>query len=829
MFLNTKTIFNFKYIFCLFLIITPLFTILFAQSHPIQVGTAKIDITPKEAIRLTGYADRLTESEGVAQKIWARAIAFGSDEQEPTLLITVDLLGVAAYWGEQLADSLAKKTVITRKQIALSATHTHCAPATGGVASLIFADIPPEEMGRVADYTAEVLDKLEEVALMALKNRQAAYVSWSKGKVDFATNRRVEKEGKFDFGANYEGAVDHDLPLMRITDVAGNILALVVNYACHCTTLKGDFNQLHGDWAGVAREKMEANHPNAMGMITIGCGADADPQPRGKMEHVVQHGNAIAKEVERLLKQPMKSIIHPPKAQLETVALPFAHVPDHAELLQRGTASNWQDIYAKQNLLLLSGGGQIPEHINYPIQTWTFGNELTMVFLGGEVVVDYALRLKRELGGDRLWINAYSNDVPCYIASERILKEGGYEAETSMYYYNKPSPFLPGLENKIIGKVKELVTKNWYKGNLHTHSYWSDGDEFPEVIMDWYKSNGYHFVGLSDHNILAKGKFWKDIPSKKLHRKGFQNYLKKYGEDWVVYKEENGKTSVKLKTLAEYQPLFEEKDHFLILPSEEITDKFEDKHVHLNATNIQHLIEPQGGTSIVDVLQNNINAVIQQRRETGVPMMVHINHPNFHYSVSLEDMIQLRGERFFEVFNGHHAVHNFGDSLHIGTEEMWDLINIAYLTKGQPLIYGLATDDSHHYHETSSQLANTGRGWVAVQANKLTASSLITAMEQGQFYASAGVNLTKVDYYNNELQITVDEEPNVNYTITFIGCQKGERQTKVLKTVNGTQASFKLNKNHLFVRAKVVSNKAPDNPIENMENEVAWTQPVLFR
>lgn len=428
-----------------------------AQTPSILVGTAKIDITPEDPIRLTGYANRLTESEGVEQKIWARAITFGNDEQQPSLLITVDLLGVAAYWGEQLTKKLSQKTALSRKQIALSATHTHCAPATGGVASLIFAEIDPAEMGRVAKYTTQVLQKLEEVAVAALKNRQPANISWSKGKVGFATNRRVEKDGQFVFGANYEGAVDHDLPLMRITDLNGNIKALVANYACHCTTLTGDFNKLHGDWAGVACEQLEANHPESMAMITIGCGADADPQPRGKLEYAIQHGQAIVKEVERLLQQPMSPLSQPPTALLETVKLPFAHVPDQEELLKRGTATDWKDIYAKNNLLLMMEGKQIPGHIDYPIQTWSFGEDLTMVFLGGEVVVDYALRLKKELDGNRLWITAYSNDVPCYIASERIIKEGGYEAEFSMYYYNKPSPFLPVVENRIVNKVKELT------------------------------------------------------------------------------------------------------------------------------------------------------------------------------------------------------------------------------------------------------------------------------------------------------------------------------------------------------------------------------------
>ena len=175
--------------------------------------------------------------------------------------------------------------------------------------------------------------------------------------------------------------------------------------------------------------------------------------------------------------------------------------------------------------------------------------------------------------------------------------------------------------------------KNWYKGNLHTHSYWSDGDEFPEMIMEWYKSNEYHFLALSDHNILAEVEKWVKIRPDSLYQAAFQNYLDEYGEDWVVYKEQNDTISVKLKTFEEYKPLFEEEESFLILPSEEISDRYDGKPLHMNVTNIQKLIKPQGGGSILEVLQNNIDAVLKQREETGVPMMVHINHPNFHYEI----------------------------------------------------------------------------------------------------------------------------------------------------------------------------------------------------
>ena len=369
--------------------------------------------------------------------------------------------------------------------------------------------------------------------------------------------------------------------------------------------------------------------------------------------------------------------------------------------------------------------------------------------------------------------------------------------------------------------------KQWFRGNLHTHSYWSDGDEFPEAIMDWYKSKGYNFVALSDHNILAEGDKWVTIREDTIYQNGFKDYLKNYGSDWVIYKEELDAISVKLKTLKEYRGRFEESGKFIIIQSEEISDQYEGKPIHLNATNIQNLIKPQGGNSVAEVLQNNINAVIDQREGTGVPMIPHVNHPNFGYALSLEDMIALRGERFFEVYNGHPMVHNMGDSLHMSTEEMWDLINRDYIESNLPVMYGLATDDSHHYHVKGSSWSNAGRGWIMVRARTLNPESLIDAMESGEFYASSGVRLKDVTFENNLLSIEVDPERDITYTISFIGCKKEERSPQELLVVDGNKASFAVTNNILFVRCKITSSKLHENPIENLLYETAWTQPVV--
>ena len=390
-------------------------------------------------------------------------------------------------------------------------------------------------------------------------------------------------------------------------------------------------------------------------------------------------------------------------------------------------------------------------------------------------------------------------------------------------------PFLPLLAGIILAgcNQKSADTRKWFKGNLHTHSFWSDGDEYPEMIMDWYKSNGYDFVALSDHNILAVGEKWITVPKSRMYSEAFEKYRERFGESWVEFKLDTGRTHVKLKTYQEYKPLFED-ESFLIIQSEEITDRFEGKPIHINATNVVELIPAQGGRSVADVMQRNVDAVLRQREQSGVPMFPHINHPNFYYAIAVEDMIALRGERFFEVYNGHPLVHNYGDSLRPGTETMWDLINIAYRKRDQPLLLGLATDDSHNYHQFGTAYSNAGRGWVMVNAESLNPADLIRAMEDGDFYASTGVTLEAYNFEDNEIRIKVNQEEGVDYEIQFIGVTGNDAEARILERVEATTASFTVTGDHLFVRAKVLSSRLKTNPFQENDKEMAWTQPEIY-
>jgi len=383
---------------------------------------------------------------------------------------------------------------------------------------------------------------------------------------------------------------------------------------------------------------------------------------------------------------------------------------------------------------------------------------------------------------------------------------------------------LPLLYSCSSEREKQL----WHKGNLHTHSFWSDGDDFPEMIIKWYKDHDYQFIALSDHNTIADSDFWYKLKQKDIKNKVLDQYIETFGDDWVERKKESEDTYVKLKTFDEYKSKLEEENAFKIIRSEEVTSSFNKKPIHINVTNIDKKIDPVKGTSVLDVMQRTLDLVNEQREKLGIPMFAHINHPNFGYGISTEDLKKLNGERFFEVYNGHPAVNNGGNEIYDSTEIMWDLVNIHYYKQGKPLLYGIATDDSHNYHDYSPNHSNTGRGWVMVNAKNLEISGLIEAMEKGNFYASTGVYLKNLHSTNKEIFIEIEPEANTSYEIEFLGYQKGNDQLSVLKKVNGTTAEYSFGKADVFVRAKITATDSLKKEPLLEGSMQAWTQPILI-
>lgn len=390
----------------------------------------------------------------------------------------------------------------------------------------------------------------------------------------------------------------------------------------------------------------------------------------------------------------------------------------------------------------------------------------------------------------------------------------------------------------------------WYRGNLHTHSLWSDGDDYPEMIAAWYKEREYDFLAFTDHNVLHNKERWTDVDRNKGKRKAYNDLKAKFGPEWVEERKNDGRLEVRLRRFDEVRKKLAEPGEFLLIQGEEISDRFGRLPIHLNANNIEELVPPLGGGSVAETIQNNVNAVIAQRERTGRPMMVHLNHPNFGYAVTAEDLMRIRGEKFFEVYNGHPGVRNSGDETHASTERIWDIVLAKRLGElNLPILYGLATDDGHNYHRIPSRASEPGRGWVMVLAEKLTPKSLIAAMEAGRFYASSGVTLKKVTSSAKGLELKVEPEKGVTYKIEFLGTRddanlegqpilddegKPIRATRrydeavgeVFKTVEGTEAAYQFQGDEIYVRARVISSKDHPNPSELGEKERAWTQPA---
>ena len=392
----------------------------------------------------------------------------------------------------------------------------------------------------------------------------------------------------------------------------------------------------------------------------------------------------------------------------------------------------------------------------------------------------------------------------------------------------------------------------WFKGNLHTHTLWSDGNEFPEVVAGWYHQRGYHFLVLSDHNVLSEQIRWIKVADAK-KRGGpeiLTDYINLYGRDWVEVRGGGEQKEVRLKPLAELRTLYEEPGRFLMIQGEEISDSVNKQPVHINAIHLKELIRPQGGATVVEAIRNNLLAIQEQSKRVGRPMIAQLNHPNFYYAVTAEDLSAVAEAEFFEVYNGHPSVNNEGDQIHADTERLWDIANTLRIAQmNTPPLYAVAVDDSHHFRGSGN--SGPGRGWVMVRSTRLTPEAILTAMRDGDFYASNGIELEKLafDPQSRRLEIAVKPKPGATYTIEFIGTRKGfdpttrpveapnvdpDRVTRiysdevgeVLKTVEGPSAVYEFDGDELYVRAVVRSNLPAERAAHDGVFQTAWIQPV---
>ncbi|HEX5104591.1 MAG TPA: hypothetical protein VFV87_12310 [Pirellulaceae bacterium] len=403
----------------------------------------------------------------------------------------------------------------------------------------------------------------------------------------------------------------------------------------------------------------------------------------------------------------------------------------------------------------------------------------------------------------------------------------------------------------------------WWKGNLHTHSLWSDGDDFPEMIAEWYRTRDYQFLALTDHNVLSQGIRW--MKADDIAKRGGEDVLRKYrdrfGPAWVEMRGDGQSSSleVRLKPLDEFRALVEERGKFLLIPAEEISDKAEGVPVHINASNLRDPLNPVGGATVRETIENNLRSIDEQAKTAGREILAHLNHPNFGWAITAEDLAYVVTDRFFEVYNGHPVVNQPGDQHRPSVERLWDIANTIRLAKlDAPPLYGVATDDSHAYHGKPNG-ARPGRGWIMARSTHLTPEYLIRAIKAGDFYASSGVTLSDVRYdaAAKTLEISIEPDGDAAYQTQFIGTLRGfddsseptldddgqplkdksgkplrasrkysDEIGQVLATHTGLSPRYTLSGKELYVRAVVTSNQSPRDPSFAGQKAQAWTQPV---
>ncbi len=425
-----------------------------ATSAEWRVGVARQDITPVGPIWMAGYASRDHPCEGVLHPLWAKALAVEDSQGHRAVIVTTDLIGLVREVSEPVCARVEKSTGISRQSVLLSCSHTHCGPVVRKCAEVAYG-LDARQSEIIAEYGRHLEDRLVAVIEAACRAMQPATLAYGEGTATFAINRRVRRDGGYGFGANPKGPVDHVVPVLAARAEDGQLLAVLFGYACHNTTTA--IYELNGDYAGFAQLALEQSHPGTTALFMIGCGADANPNPRGQVTHAQEYGKALSEAVDSALAQAMQPIRGPLTTALARVELPFVDPPSREELVARREKG---DVYQQRLTQLLldrfDEDGGLARSYPCPVQVMRFGRDLSLVGLSGETVVDYALRLRKEFPTERLWVAGYCNEVFAYVPSERVLKEGGYEAGDSMVYFGFHGPFLPGLEDRIVDQVKQL-------------------------------------------------------------------------------------------------------------------------------------------------------------------------------------------------------------------------------------------------------------------------------------------------------------------------------------------------------------------------------------
>jgi neutral ceramidase len=421
-----------------------------------NAGVAQVLVTPTEPIFMKGYGSRTKPSEGVRQDLYVKALALQDETGATSVLVTTDLHSYTRRMSDTIAEAVRKKHGLPRDRLILNGSHTHSGPAVTAEPQLRPAeDINAEQEAVIRRYTARVLDQIVDLIGRAIADLAPADLAFGQGSAAIGVNRRRLRDGT----RQLPGLVDQDVPILTVRAPGGALRAIVFGYACHATAAPADY-QIGGDWPGYAQAGIETEFPGTTAMFVNGCSADCDPAPRSTVDAPKMHGDLMAVAVAQVIRRQMRAVNGPLTTAFDHVDIPFQQPPTREELeAVLKTATGMRARHARLLLGILDREGKIYDRYPYPVEVWRFGSGLTLIALGGEVVVDYSLRFKTEYGWDNTWVAGYSNDVMGYIASRRVLKEGGYEGGGAMVNYGRPGPLGDTIEEVIAGKVAELVAR----------------------------------------------------------------------------------------------------------------------------------------------------------------------------------------------------------------------------------------------------------------------------------------------------------------------------------------------------------------------------------
>jgi len=419
-----------------------------------KAGVASVKITPEGPVWMAGYAARKKPSEGVAADLFAKALAIEDPCGTRLLIVTMDLISVPRPLRDWLEKQLKEKFGLPPESLLMNASHTHCGPELR--VARLDDDIKAEFVPAAETYMARLQQQLVALVGDAWKRLAPARLEFQRARCGFAMNRRRPTLTGYTNAPFFDGPVDHEVPVLRVSDTGGKLVAVLFGYACHNTTC-GDY-MIRGDYAGYAQQYLEEAHPGLTALFMTGCGADQNPYPRRTEELAKTHGRSLAAAVEAALETVPKLLRGPLRVSFADVTIEFAPVPAREELEKiAATGKEPKSGHAKRLLKQLQESRQIRSSYPCPVQVARFGSDLTLVAIGGETCVDYALRLKRELAGPAVWVAGYCNDVFGYLPSLRVLREGGYEAGGAMLWGSLPGPFTETVEERVVSKIVEMA------------------------------------------------------------------------------------------------------------------------------------------------------------------------------------------------------------------------------------------------------------------------------------------------------------------------------------------------------------------------------------